>query len=60
MSTLLKTFITRTSSDLPRESSEMFISFRARAGGGVTPVYGLYRYVRPQKGMALNCFGQKG
>ena len=42
MSTLLKTFITRTSSDLPRESSEMFISFRARAGGGVTPVYGLY------------------
>ena len=42
------------------ESSEMFISSRARAGGGVIPVYGLYRYVQPQKGMALNCFGQKG
>ena len=50
-----QTFITSSSSDLPRESSEMFISSRAWAGEeGVTPISGLCRYVRPQRGMALN------
>ena len=31
----------------------------SRRGGGVTPLYGLYRYVRPQRVWFFSCFVHK-
>ena len=35
------------------------VSFTLRGGGGGTPLYGLYRYVRPQRVWVFSRFGHK-
>ena len=42
-----------------KEAKGLELTETSLPGGGGTPLYGLYRYVRPQRVWFFGCFGHK-